>query len=241
MIPKKIHYCWFGGKEKPRSVLEYIETWKKFLPDYEIKEWNEKNFDVNKFSYTKEAYYAKKYAFVSDVARLYALVNEGGIYFDTDIRVLKSFPDSLLSNKAFTSFEHDINVATGVLGSEPFNPLFVRFLDFYTKLNFFCRLKYNDAPNVNYFTRMLEQYEGLKRNNKCQILENITVYPQVYFCANDCRTGIRYNNDDTYTIHEFSGTWCAQKNTFLKRLKNRIDMSLVILKYKCSRRLFLIK
>ena len=108
MIPKIIHYCWFGRKPKPQKVLEYIETWKKFFPDFEMKEWNEDNFDVNMMPYTKEAYYAKKYAFVSDVARLYALVHEGGIYFDTDIRVVKRFSDELLNSHGFLGFEHDV-------------------------------------------------------------------------------------------------------------------------------------
>lgn len=230
MIPKKIHYCWFGGKEKPKSVLEYIETWKKFLPDYEIKEWNEGNFDVNRLAYTKEAYYAKKYAFVSDVARLYALVNEGGIYFDTDIRVLKPFPESLLSNRAFTSFEHDVYVATGVLAAEPNNPIFVSFLRSYTEKHFFQNLTFDQTPNVILFTSFLES-KGLRLNNCEQTLENITIYPQEYFCANDSKTGIRYNNQETYTIHEFTGTWCAKKNTFFKRLRNRIDMLVIMLKY----------
>ena len=230
MIPKKIHYCWFGGKEKPKSVLEYIDTWKKFLPDYEIKEWNEKNFDVNKYSYTKEAYYAKKYAFVSDVARLYALVNEGGIYFDTDIRVLKSFPDSLLSNKAFTSFEHDVYVSTGVLAAEPNNPIFVEFLDSYARCSFFYHFKFNLTTNVINFTSLLIS-KGLCPNNCKQNLGNITIYPQVYFCANDSKTGLRYNNTETYTIHEFNGTWCT-KNTLFQRFKNRIIMFMTVLRYK---------
>ena len=98
MIPKIIHYCWFGRKPLPENVLKYMESWRKYLPECEIKEWNEENFDVNKYEYTKQAYYAKKYAFVSDVARLYALVNEGGLYLDTDILVLKSL-DSFFGRK----------------------------------------------------------------------------------------------------------------------------------------------
>ena len=103
MIPKIIHYCWFGGKPKPQKVIEYIETWKKFCPDYEIKEWNEDNFDVNMMPYTREAYKMKRFAFVSDVCRMYALAKFGGIYFDTDIEVKRSF-DKLLSLHSFFVF-----------------------------------------------------------------------------------------------------------------------------------------
>ena len=107
MIPKKIHYCWFGGNPLPVLAQKCIESWKKYLPDHEIIEWNEDNFDINEYEYAKEAYYAKKYAFVSDVARLHALVNEGGIYLDTDIKFLKGLPDSLLEGKGFLSFENN--------------------------------------------------------------------------------------------------------------------------------------
>ena len=110
--------------QKPKEVLDYIETWKKFLPDFEIKEWNEDNFDVNMMPYTKEAYYAKKYAFVSDVARLYALVHEGGIYFDTDIQVVKRISDELLNSHGLLGFEHDEYVTTGVMAVEAHNTLF---------------------------------------------------------------------------------------------------------------------
>lgn len=128
MIPKIIHYCWFGRKEKPLSVLKYIETWKRHFPDYDIKEWNENNFDVYQLSFTKEAYFAKKYAFVSDVCRLYALYTEGGIYFDTDIIALKRFPEDILSHKAFAGFEHEIYIGTGIIGSEKNNVIIKQLL-----------------------------------------------------------------------------------------------------------------
>ena len=94
MIPKKIHYCWFGGNPLPSLAVKCIESWKKYLPDYEIKEWNESNFDLNYNDYVREAYEAKKWAFITDVVRLYAMVTEGGIYMDTDVEVLKPL-DSL--------------------------------------------------------------------------------------------------------------------------------------------------
>ena len=105
MIPKKIHYFWFGPNQKSNQILEYIESWKKYLPDYEIIEWSEKNFDINCCQYVREAYEAKKYAFVSDYARLYVLYNYGGIYFDTDIEVCKSFEHFLVDRKMVLGFE----------------------------------------------------------------------------------------------------------------------------------------
>ena len=106
MIPKKIHYCWFGRGEKPKLAKKCIESWKKYCPDYEIVEWNEDNFDINQNEYTKYCYNNKKFAFLSDYARLMVVYKEGGIYFDTDVEVVRSF-DDLLNNKAFVGFETD--------------------------------------------------------------------------------------------------------------------------------------
>ena len=103
MIPKVIHYCWFGRQVKPQLVIDYIEVWHRVLSDYEIKEWNEDNFNVDSLPYTAQAYKAKKYAFVSDVCRMYALL-EGGIYLDTDVRVLRTF-NNFLKNKSFIGIE----------------------------------------------------------------------------------------------------------------------------------------
>lgn len=112
-IPRIIHYCWFGGNEKPEIIRKCIFSWKKYCPDYEIKEWNESNFDINMFQYTKEAYNAKKWAFVSDVARLWVVLNYGGIYMDTDVEVFDNI-DSLLNNDLFMFFESEININSGM-------------------------------------------------------------------------------------------------------------------------------
>ena len=137
-IPKKIHYCWFGNNELPEEQKKYIETWKKHCPDYEIKEWNEKNFDINSNKYVKEAYEAKKFAFVSDYVRLHALYNEGGIYMDTDIEVLKSF-DVFLKHTAFIGFEDLKHIGTGVIGAE--------------KGNKWIRLLLKDYDNISFYTK----------------------------------------------------------------------------------------
>ena len=120
MIPKIIHYCWFGGNPLPPLALKCIESWKKYCPDYEIKIWDESNFDININKYATEAYEAKKWAFVSDVARLWVLYNYGGIYMDTDLEVIKPL-DEFLYHKAFSGFEDEVNIPTGIIASEKNN------------------------------------------------------------------------------------------------------------------------
>ena len=117
MIPKKIHYCWFGRGEKPELALKCIESWKKYLPDYELKEWNEDIFDISRNQYVREAYENRKFAFVTDYVRLYAIYTEGGIYMDTDVEVVGRF-DKFLHHHAFSGFETDGNVPTGMMAAE---------------------------------------------------------------------------------------------------------------------------
>ena len=112
-IPKIIHYCWFGGKPLPKSAIKCINSWKKFFPDYEIKEWNESNFDVNMIPYTKEAYAAKKYAFVSDFARFWVPHEYGGIYFDTDVEVIRPM-DDIIARGAYLGMENRTAINPGL-------------------------------------------------------------------------------------------------------------------------------
>ena len=113
MIPKKIHYCWFGGNPLPELAIKCLESWKKYCPDYEIIEWNETNFNLDSCEYVREAYQAKKWAFVSDYARLKVVYDNGGIYLDTDVELIKSL-DRLLKNKSFFGTETTGVVATGL-------------------------------------------------------------------------------------------------------------------------------
>ena len=124
MIPKKIHYCWFGGNPLPPLAKKCIASWKKYCPDYEIKEWNETNFDVNALAYTREAFEARKWAFITDVVRLQALVTEGGIYMDTDVEVLKPL-DSLLQYEAVSGFESETQIPTGLMACRDSQPYFM--------------------------------------------------------------------------------------------------------------------
>ena len=135
MIPKKIHYCWFGRGQMPESAKYYINSWKKELPDYELKLWNEDTFDINSNCYVKEAYESKKFAFVTDYVRLYALYTEGGIYMDTDVEVLRNL-DIFLCHKAFSGFESLNQVPTGIMGSEKGLSIIKELLDYYNDKHF---------------------------------------------------------------------------------------------------------
>ena len=134
MIPKVIHYCWFGGKKIPLEFRRYMKSWRKFCPDYEIREWNESNFDVFAHPFTKSAYEAKAWAFVSDYARLKVVYEHGGIYLDTDVELLKSF-DELLMEQGFAGMERPGVVALGLgFGAEPKHPLIKEFMEYYENL-----------------------------------------------------------------------------------------------------------
>lgn len=215
MIPKKIHYCWFGGRALPDDVKAYMETWKKYFPDFEIKQWDESNFDVNAMLYTRQAYYARKFAFVSDVARLKALKEEGGLYLDTDILIKKTFPDEWFDLNGFGSFEHDKYVQTGVMAAEPNHPLIFDFYDSYRARHFFRGLSFDFTTNVAIYTKLAKKF-GFEMNNTEQTIDGFTLFPQEYLCANDWEKG-RYDTDETYAVHDFGGSWGKEAlKSFLK-------------------------
>ena len=207
MIPKIIHYCWFGGKEKPEDVLKMIASWKKHCPDYDIKEWNETNFDIHLNRYTEEAYQQKKWAFVSDVARLWALVHEGGIYMDTDVEVIRPL-DNLLANKAFIGFEGTQWIGTNLMGTEPHNAFLQAFLEDYNHRNFTNPDgTLNQTTNVEEITSRFLSQHNLERNGKQQQVGDFTVYPTDYFSPYDYINGKVRTTDNTYSIHWFSQSW----------------------------------
>lgn len=206
MIPKKIHYCWFGGKEKPKSVIECIETWKKFCGDYEIIEWNEKNFDVNVCQYTRDAYKEGKWAFITDYVRLYAMVTEGGIYMDTDVEVVKNL-DIFLDNQAFSGFQTNDSIPTGIMACEKNYKIFKELLEEYNDRSFYNNDgSLNLITNVEYITNKYLKY-GLVLNNCKQCIQGFMLYPVDYFCAKSWKTGIVNKTEFTYTIHHFAGSW----------------------------------
>ena len=211
MIPKKIHYCWFGRGEKPKLAKKCIESWKKYCPDYEIVEWNEDNFDINQNEYTKYCYNNKKFAFLSDYARLMVVYKEGGIYFDTDVEVVRSF-DDLLNNKAFVGFETDEYVNTGVgFGAEKNNPVIEQMIREYDKLSD-GKSGTIGCPILN--TEALKK-SGLKLNGQTQSLKDVTVYSAEYFNPYDAPTGRLSKSENTYSIHWYAASWMSKR----KRLR----------------------
>lgn len=208
MIPKLIHYCWFGGKEKPDSVKQCIESWKKYCPDYEIREWNESNFDIQANDYCREAYEAKRWAFVADYARLYVLYEYGGIYMDTDVEVVRPF-DPLLNRNGFLCFENDDNVSIGTFGVAKHLLLVNDFLQPYKGRHF----KRDDGSfdmttNLKIITQVLVERYGISLNGKEQVLSgDILVLPMEAFIAKSYLTGWIMRDENTYAIHHYSATW----------------------------------
>ncbi len=205
-IPKKIHYCWFGDKPLPEDVKKNIASWKKFCPDYEIIEWNEKKINVNSSTFMSEAYRRKKWAFVSDYVRLCALCEEGGIYMDTDVELIKPL-DPFLTNRAFLGFESLKYIATGVMACEKEFPLFKEFLSHYED-NHFAPINENDGveTNVVLVTGICRKH-GLKTDNELQKVCGATIYPSEVFSPKDPSTGLINITDNTVAIHYYSGSW----------------------------------
>lgn len=220
-IPKIIHYCWFGGNPLSNEAKKCIESWKKICPDYEIREWNEKNFDINSVTYVREAYNNKKWAFVADYVRLYAIVNYGGIYMDTDVETIKKFDDMLI-NDAFAGFEDENNISTGILACKKDFPIFKEFLNYYKNRKFVLKNGALDmTTNVKIITDICLRY-GFIPNNSMQNINNLIIYPKEYFCPKDYKTGFINLTDNTYTIHYFSGSWLPPKEQKYLRLQEKL-------------------
>lgn len=208
MIPKIIHYCWFGGNEKPDYVKRCIDSWRKYCPDYEIIEWNESNFDTTKNIYCHEAYKAKKWAFVANMARLVVLEKYGGIYMDTDVEVVMPF-DNLLTYGAFMCFEKRDSVSIGTLGVEKGNPIIADFLTPYKNRHFVREDgSYDLTTNLKIITSVLTSKYHLALNGQKQVLpHDVLVLPMESFIAKDSMTGWIMADESTYAIHHYSASW----------------------------------
>lgn len=230
MIPKKIHYCWFGGNPLPELAQKCIASWKQYCPDYEIIEWNESNFDLNCCDYVREAYEAKKWAFVSDVARLYALVHHGGIYMDTDVEVLKPL-DDILQYQAVSGFEGDDRIPTGLMAAEAGQPLFVELLRDYDGDHFVKPDgSYDTTTNVTRITNTCLKY-GLVLNNTLQTVGGFTLFPKDYFCPKDCTTRVLTVTENSYTIHHFDGSWQTPEQQWFANTRQKLSR---VLPFKLS-------
>ena len=221
MIPKVVHYCWFGGNQLPDDAKKCIESWRKFFPEYEIKEWNERNFDVNCCDYVKEAYAAQKWAFVSDYARFWILYHEGGLYFDTDVEVIKDMSD-IIAKGAFMGCETDNKCAPG--GANPGLGLYQEILDYYEKIHFF--IEGNTTETVVTHTSKILKSHGWVGNGEIEQIEGVTIYPPEYFCPMDYKTGKLDITPNTRSIHWYTASWQSSYSKAKTKLQQLLGPSL---------------
>lgn len=237
-IPKIIHYCWFGRGQMPGLAIKCISSWKKHLPDYKIILWNEDNFDINSNQFVKEAYEAKKYAFVTDYVRLYALNQYGGIYMDTDVEVIKSL-DKFLVHNAFTGCENEHMCVTGTMGAIKGHNWIKDLLSDYNGKKFILSDgEYNIKPNTQIITSITMDRYGWKPENTYQILkDDLNIYPFEVFCAKD-RTRKITITDQTYTIHHFAGSWLSPLGKLKNKIINLVGPGIMKLVLKLEEKLF---
>jgi hypothetical protein len=218
MIPKTIHYCWFGKGEMSENAKKCIDSWRKYFSEYEIIEWNESNFDLDCCDYVREAYGAKKWAFVSDYARFQILYKFGGVYFDTDVEVIKSF-DSIVHKGSFMGFqqgrqtlhgvEYEVNPGLG-LASVPGLEIFKEVLDNYHTIHFINEDGgQNFTTIVQYTTDILKKY-GMINKPEIHCVAGINLYPPEYFCPLNFNTGEMNITPNTYSIHHFMASWFSK-------------------------------
>lgn len=210
MIPKTIHYIWVGKNPIPKDLKRCMKTWKKHLKGYEIKRWDENNFDINSHPFVKKAYEAKKWAFVSDYIRMWAIYNEGGIYLDTDVLVVSSI-DEMLNNQAFVGFENDQYPFTAAFGAIKGHSLIKSVLDYYNTVGFEFD-KDNQFENVN--TKivsdiLINKYHCKTGNIEQLLADDIKVYKSDILCNPSI---------NSKTIHIFTGTWMEGKKEFKRKL-----------------------
>ncbi len=211
MIPKIIHYVWVGNNPKPKDIKKCMKTWKKHLKDYKIIEWNESNFDISSHPFVKKAYEAKKWAYVSDYIRMYAIYNYGGIYLDTDVLVLENF-DKFLNNKVFVGFERKNYPFTAVFGAEKKNKFIKKLLDYYDNLDAY-NFDFENNNTISVSNILINEY-GCSKENKEQLLKDgIKVYKDDILCN---------PSKNSTTVHIFTGTWLEG----IKPLKRKIVTAL---------------
>lgn len=227
MIPKKIHYCWFGGNELPIEYQNYIAKWGKICPDYEIIQWDETNYDVTKNNYMKQAYEQKKWSFVSDYAGFDIIYQNGGIYLDTDVELLKPL-DDLLDTRVFMGMEENeggvcVNPGLG-FGAEPKNKTIKALRDIYDNVDFMKKDGDLNIVAIPVYTTDYLVKKGLVKKDEKQKISEINVYPTEYFAPMDFLTGESIQTQNTISIHHYSALWqdeLSQRHTQTIREINR--------------------
>ncbi|SDE87568.1 glycosyltransferase family 32 protein [Epilithonimonas hungarica] len=227
-IPKIIHYCWLSGDPFPSKIRKCIDSWKKYLPDYEIRLWDTQSFDLESSPWVKEAFQQKKYAFAADYIRLYALYNEGGIYLDSDVEVVKSF-DDLLKLPYFACTEGENIIEAGAFGAVKGQSWIKNCLDYYEGRHFIKQDNILDTwplPQImmkeikkQYTPEVLERQLYFEKISNYQKEKRFYMLPKVYFCAKDMGTGVITKTNETYCIHHFEMSWIPKSQTFLPNLK----------------------
>ena len=224
MIPKIIHYCWFGGNPLPELAQKCIASWREHCPDYELKLWDETNFDINTVPFTAQVAQVKKWGFIVDYIRAYVVYLYGGIYLDTDVEILKPFDESMLRHEGFSGFEDCKYVNPGnIFAGEKGCRIAKELMDFYASYNFISKngeLNLTASPKI--FTDILLRY-GLKQNDTYQKLDVLTVYPCEYFCPMDYVTLKMTITDNTYSIHHFEGSWLSEDVKAYNGIKRTLE------------------
>ncbi|WP_229105293.1 glycosyltransferase family 32 protein [Longibaculum muris] len=234
MIPKKIHYCWFGGNPLSELAEKCIQSWKKMCPDYEIIEWNEKNYDINKSIYIQEAYKEKKWAFVSDYARLDIIYNQGGFYLDTDVELLKSL-DCFYDFDCVLAQETSGYIATGLgFGAIPKHDAIKAMLQEYDKVRFIISEGlYDNLPCPQRNTLPFKKNGYIPFENNVQTILGATIFPPEYFCPLNYETDEMNITKNTVSIHHYNASWISEEEREIEKLKqcnNSIFSKIILLK-----------
>lgn len=226
-IPKVIHYCWFGHNPLPEEAKRCIATWRRFMPDYEIKEWNESNFDVNSVAYTAEAYRLKKYAYVSDYARFWILYHYGGVYFDVDVEVIRPL-DDIIARGSFMGFQcqegvpednpHG-NMAAGLgMGVPAGHPFFKQMVDYYDHDHYVGWNGKSTGTVVFRATKFLDYDHKTVLPGGVVSVSGLLIYPPEYFCPLNYFTHEMNITENTRTIHHYMASWVRKRNRFQSAL-----------------------
>ena len=220
VIPKKVHYCWFGNNSKSRLIKKCIASWEKYLPDWEIIEWNESNYDVYKNDYISKAYKEQKWAFVVDFARFDILNQYGGVFLDADVELLKSIPEEFMYHEAFTGFETEKTVAPGLIfASKAGHPMLKEIIGVYNTKKYGEKVEGKIETIVDIVTDILDK-NGLIKNNSLQNIKGIMVYPKEYFCCFDHETQNFEIKEETISIHHYTASWSTwYRRIYFKLIK----------------------
>ncbi len=214
MIPKIIHYCWFGGKDLPNDTKQYIQTWRRVLKGFKIHEWNEQNFDLSAApEYVKEAYKCKKYAFVSDYVRIYALKKYGGVYLDTDMEIIRDFSGFLEDSDLVLGFESNRLLTTAFMAGVPGHPFIETFEESYWSRHFIMGDGSCDLTPINNRISELAVKWGLDPDLDAyqELKDSIKVFPRDYFAAFDVYNWHTKVTENTYAIHHMGASWVGPK------------------------------